>query len=76
MGGFLKGSAKVWFYAWDIPAVIALFAGHFQMFFVILGGRELRLAPCGSMAIIWKPARVRLRQPLGVGQKILSLERI
>jgi hypothetical protein len=38
MGGFLKGSAKVWFYAWDIPAVIALFAGHFQMFFVILGG--------------------------------------
>ena len=38
MGAFLKGSAKVWFYAWDIPAVIALFSGHFPIFFAIIGG--------------------------------------
>jgi hypothetical protein len=38
MGAFLKGSAKVWFYAWDIPALIALFSGHFQIFFAIIGG--------------------------------------
>ena len=36
MGPFLKGTAKVWFFAWDIPALIALFSGHFHIFFAII----------------------------------------
>jgi hypothetical protein len=36
MGTFLKASAKVWFFAWDIPAAIALFDGYFHVFFLIL----------------------------------------
>ena len=29
MGTFCKGAAKVWFFGWDIPALIALVSGQF-----------------------------------------------
>jgi hypothetical protein len=47
VGAFCKGAAKVWFYGWDIPALIALLSGQF-----LVCGAILLLAG-GSAGALW-----------------------
>lgn len=47
MGAFCKGAAKVWFFGWDIPALIALLSGQFLVCAAII------LLAGGSAGALW-----------------------